>query len=205
MRYVSSHVTAASTNCKHPAFPMVSLWECDIIHIPSLSISVSQPLSPTERGFIHLVRITTAHVSHSWIICAIASFDLKPIYTLHLFPDNLQYHRPTDRNTSPLHCQSISTLLTSIPAAQSTYWLFWHGCLVRGRLRDLPIQLRSLPGQQHLSSGQQPIYICLCADSCSAFIAIGNLPPLRSPCRGRALVTYLLQQCLKPAGWHSLL
>lgn len=56
---------------------------------------------------------------------------------------------------------------------------------------------------------QRSRWICLCAASCSAPIAvttlIGHLTPSKSQYRRRVLATFLVQQCLKPAGWPSLL
>lgn len=98
--YVSSHPVVAFHHCKQMAFAMVSLWECDVIHparLPQYLYFCHCP--PYQRGIIRLACLSAVQVSHSCIICAIASMvkstlNPKPIYRLHLFLDDLRCHGP---------------------------------------------------------------------------------------------------------------
>ena len=101
---------------------------------------------------------------------------------------------------------NLSSLIHLVPAGCFDV-LQWPDSWVHGHLCDVLSQPDSLAGQQYLAIVWQPRWVYLCTASCSASIAATtpteHLPPSMSQYRDKVLAIFLIQQCLKPAGWLS--
>lgn len=115
------------------------------------------------------------------------------------------------RNNFPLYLQFWSTWVTSILAAWCTFWLFWcssvaHFLGASVSLHEVLSQPGSPPRQNYLVTMWQLRWLYLFAASYSASITATTPQGIclyTSQYRTKMLVIFLIQQCLKPAGWPS--
>lgn len=116
------------------------------------------------------------------------------------------------RNNFPLYWQFWSTWAATILAAWCTFWLFWCSSMAHFLVDQSPCKVLSQPSppprQQDLVTMWQLRWPYLFAASYSASITATTPQGIchyRSQYRTKILVIFLIQQCLKPAGWPSLL
>jgi len=73
-------------HCKHIAFTLVGLRECDTVNLSSLPTFIFQPPPPYHKCNDCLACLTVVHVLQLWITCTIMSV-VKPTPRLRAYLD----------------------------------------------------------------------------------------------------------------------